>query len=758
VSDRNNVLPGVAIRLGKDNVTLTNARGEFTITVGEGSYVLECRMIGYKTISRKVQVVAGSNKTIDILMEEDLNPMEEIVVSAEKYEQKLGEVTVSMEVLKPSLLQNKNSTSLDQAIAQVPGVTVADGQVSIRGGSGFSYGAGSRVLMLMDEIPMISADAGDIKWNYMPIENLEQVEVLKGSSSVLYGSGALNGVVNFRTAFAREKPQTQASIYYGRYDSPRHVYKWWDGSSQTQRGINFSHAQKIKNLDLVIGAHKFNDDGYRYLETEMRDRFNTSLKYNFKKIPELSAGLNLNMMNVRGGLFFLWQNYDSAYIPQGRTIQQYNNNRFNADPWIVWNSMGDSTKRFSVSFRNRYFKTENRNDKNQNSYAELYYSELQGRKRFRHQLDLTAGFVFMKQLIFGDSIYGAHLGHNLAGYLQVMKKTGNLTLSAGVRGEFYKIDTAKTTGYLFRNNEGMKLPFQPVLRLGANYQLARLTYLRASFGQGYRFPSAAEKFVNTSVSILKIFPNPSLQPERAYSAELSIKQGFRIGEFHAYADLAAFYTRYYDMIEFVFDVYKPGGATGNLGEDLAWAGFKSQNIGNAEISGAELSINGSGMVGPVKATLLTGYTYINPIQPGYDPKRDTLGLEGVNTLKYRSRHLYKADIQLEYKWISIGYSARYQSRIENIDRRFVQSVLHEYNTPFFNFDNQAWTYVLPGLKENYGAFSKGVWVHDARIGFQVSRMVKVSFIVNNIFNVEYQSRPGDVRPPTLYMGQVLIKI
>ena len=68
--------------------------------------------------------------------------------------------------------------------------------------------------------------------------------------------------------------------------------------------------------------------------------------------------------------------------------------------------------------------------------------------------------------------------------------------------------------------------------------------------------------------------------------------------------------------------------------------------------------------------MFTGYTYVNPFQPGYDSTRDTLGLPGIKTLKYRNRHLAKGDIQLDYKWFSIGYSCRFQSKIENIDRPF----------------------------------------------------------------------------------------
>jgi outer membrane receptor protein involved in Fe transport len=42
---------------------------------------------------------------------------------------------------------------------------------------------------------MVSPDVGDIKWNAIPLEQCSQIEVIKGASSVLYGSGALNGTI-----------------------------------------------------------------------------------------------------------------------------------------------------------------------------------------------------------------------------------------------------------------------------------------------------------------------------------------------------------------------------------------------------------------------------------------------------------------------------------------------------------------------------------------------------------------------------------
>jgi outer membrane receptor for ferric coprogen and ferric-rhodotorulic acid len=90
----------------------------------------------------------------------------------------------------------------------------------------------------------------------------------------------------------------------------------------------------------------------------------------------------------------------------------------------------------------------------------------------------------------------------------------------------------------------------------------------------------------------------------------------------------------------------------------------------------------------------------------------------------------------------------------------VESILHEYNNPSsgFNWDDYPGTYILPGLRENFAAFQKSFWVHDARISFNLGHNIKFSFIVNNFTNVEYQTRPGDMRPPTQYVGQLAIKI
>jgi outer membrane receptor protein involved in Fe transport len=756
-------LPGVVLSYENKNAT-TDINGKFFMQLPVGKNFITAFLTGYRSYSKLIALTENDTLTLNIELDVSNQALDEVVVSAGKYEQKLSEVTVSMEVIKAELLQSKAVAQLDQIMNQVPGVYVTDQQVSIRGGSGFTYGAGSRVMMLVDGMPMISADAGDIKFNYIPIENMAQMEVIKGASSVLYGSSALNGAINMRTKFPTDVPETQVITYTGIYGNPdRESLNWWkqqDKSNPMYQGVTFSHAQKLGNLDLVMGGQLYNDDGYRDSANEQRIRANANLCYHFKTIPGLSAGINSTIMSYSGRLFFLWKNADSAFQSRPGALSVFSNTRNNIDPYLTY----VSKKGGKHNLRGRYFLTNNTNSSggvDQSSRSELYYGEYQWQKSFDHHFNITAGAVAMRQVVLAPQLYGTRFGKNLAAYFQADKKFFNrLTVSGGMRIEYYKVDTAETHGGFFFLNAPKKtnLPVQPVFRAGLNYQAFEYTFIRASFGQGYRFPSDAEKYINTIVGGLNIYPNPSLQPEKGYNAEIGIKQGFKIGNFQGFADIAGFVTHYYNMIDFMFRYDTVGKSAQynqgilNLSKDV---GFQFQNIGNANITGIDLSVSGTGKIGQVRIDLLSGYTYSNPINPNYNPKKDTIGTVNSNLLRYRNKTLIKNDIQLTYKNISIGWSARYTSAMQNIDRRFVQNVLYDYGVP----DKYAPSYLflLPGLAQYRATHNTGVWVNDFRIGCQLSKNLKISFLINNFFNVEFMSRPGLIEAPRTFVVQVAFK-
>ena len=78
---------------------------------------------------------------LNVFLELEAKALDAVVVSASRFEQKISEVTVSMEIIQPALIESNNITSLEEAV-QIPGVFIIDNQMSIRGGSGYAYGVG----------------------------------------------------------------------------------------------------------------------------------------------------------------------------------------------------------------------------------------------------------------------------------------------------------------------------------------------------------------------------------------------------------------------------------------------------------------------------------------------------------------------------------------------------------------------------------------------------------------------------------------
>jgi iron complex outermembrane receptor protein len=299
--------------------------------------------------------------------------------------------------------------------------------------------------------------------------------------------------------------------------------------------------------------------------------------------------------------------------------------------------------------------------------------------------------------------------------------------------------------------------------LGFHYEIAKYTHLRASIGQGIRYPSVAERFTQTSVGALNIFPNPGLSPEIGWAAELGIKQGVKIGDWKGMFDVAAFINQYSNMMEFAFGIYNPD--TLNLSSDPnspgyinKWIGFKAVNAEAARITGIDLSFNSFGSIGKVEIISLIGYTYMNPVSLNSDSAYiANYSDPNSNLLKYRFKHLVKLDVEANYKKYSVGISCRYNSFMENIDRIFEISAEEAMFGSEIAQGLPDKTYILPGLAAYRQKYDKGNFVVDFRLGYKMSDKYRFGLIANNIFNAEVTTRPGDIQPPRNFMAQIQMK-
>jgi len=152
-------LIGVNIILNNSG-TSTDLNGNYSIKISSGNHKIKFKYIGYEDVIKEIDIQPGTNLIINTSLKPSSEQLNTVVVSAGKFNQKIEETTVSMEVIKPSLIENKNTSNIQTAMEQIPGLNITDGQANIRGGSGWSYGTGTRVLVLVDDMPLISGDAG----------------------------------------------------------------------------------------------------------------------------------------------------------------------------------------------------------------------------------------------------------------------------------------------------------------------------------------------------------------------------------------------------------------------------------------------------------------------------------------------------------------------------------------------------------------------------------------------------------------------
>lgn len=745
---------------------LANLDGVYRIELPEGSHVLICRFSGMINDTLNLDVVAGGSYSHNFALLPYAHTTGAVEITVGKFDRPLEEITVSIEVIRPEIIENKNTRSIETILDQTPGLNILDGEPQIRGGSGFTFGVGSKVAVIVDDMPMLSGDAGRPEWGFIPVENIEQIEVIKGASSVLSGSSALSGAIHIRTAYPKDKPLTKINVYSGAYTFPRAGVDGWSNAYPGIHGVNMLHSRQYKRWDIVLGANINFDHGYigppikdsvyvywtdppqhdtisNFSNQQMasyRARFNFNLRHKSKKITGLAYGVNGNVMMARSVLSFAWLN-DSTGLYRAYPGAAFLQEQFIGyiDPFIQFYQQTGAKH----TLRGRILHADNKISGGQDNRATTSYFDYQFQRTFK----FISGFDFIGGITshFTDSYAMLYVGsgspnntlHNLSGYTQIEKSLyKTLNFSLGGRLESYKL-----------NND--RAVVQPIFRGGLSIKIFQETYVRASYGQGYRFPTITERFIRTGIGNLGMFPNPDLKPEKSSNAEAGIKQGFKFGKFFGYADLAGFIQNYTNTIEYLFGIWDFGANPP--------AGFMFMNTGRSRVMGIDLSIQGIAKLSEKDVlTFMFGYTYLLPVslEPDYVYAQDLFNNElsynstSMNPesgiLKYRFLHNLKLDVEYAHERFAIGISFKYFSKLENLDRAIEEFEEYTINTGT----------IQPIMYMNYfNNRNGGNPIFDARISFKINDTHKIAVISANILNRVYSLRPLRPEPPRTIMLQ-----
>jgi outer membrane receptor protein involved in Fe transport len=178
--------------------------------------------------------------------------LEEIVVTATRIEEPIKNIPRNVTVIRSKDIEQAPSNNVVDLLARESGISLRNyfgndkwAGVDIRGmGDTFV----SNVIVMVDGIKLNPPDMAGPDLSSIPLDQIERIEIVRGAGSVIYGDGAVGGVINIITKKGEKGPESRLYASCGSYDT-------FDGRA--------SYGGQIKNLSLNLNADYYNSEGYR---------------------------------------------------------------------------------------------------------------------------------------------------------------------------------------------------------------------------------------------------------------------------------------------------------------------------------------------------------------------------------------------------------------------------------------------------------------------------------------------------------------
>lgn len=410
----------------------------------------------------------------------DVWKLDEVVVTGTRTPHLLKDVPVETIVVTQEEIRRSSANTVSDLLKEIPGVYIrgenfpgASAYQSQMRGLPFDSGYG---LILIDGQRVLGGGMGEygVSLNQIPLSMVEKIEVIKGPSSVLYGSDAMAGVVNIITKRIPEKPAFQGEAGYGSYNT------------FIASGI---HGQKVGPFGYFLtGNHEESERG-KYGAAKDNYRSNhamAKLSYDLSSQSVVSLHtfwdeLRWNYeMNRKLRVSPQWEN---KFADGSRLVLRGN--------WYRW-----ETDMFSPGYTRRFGDITY-------SQGEAQYTKLLGERHL-----LTVGGEYLEDDI--DANFTQKTRHTRSFFGQdewnIVEK---ITAVLGVR-----VDDHSEYGMEF--NPKVSLLYEPQAE----------TKIRASAGRAFKSPTIRQLYVFFKHGNWWNKPNPNLNPEISWGYSLGIERTF----------------------------------------------------------------------------------------------------------------------------------------------------------------------------------------------------------------------------------------
>jgi len=590
----------------------------------------------------------------------------EVFISATKTETPITQITSAGEIITGEQMQQRKIKTVAEALRWAQGLAVFQSggpgttvDVRMRGGTP------EQTLVLIDGAIVNSATLGSYNFANLTSDNIERIEILRGSQGMMWGSDAMGGVINIITKRGRDTPNISAFAEYGSFATIR------EGASVIGKKGPVDVAATLSRWD----TSNFSAINYRRGAAE-RDGFHNwqgSVKLGVDLPKDGRLDFNLRWMDGITNLDGTTFTGNPADVLGAKTqSKQYVYSGSYFQPITNWWSQRLILARATESLRTSSGTVERDLVTGVEAVPFPLDSEINAtsnRLEWQHDvqiakpLSVTAGYQFREQLgknldtLAGTTTVPSKIISSNAGFAEAkLNLWDRLFGTAGIRQDEYNVFGSATT-----------------YRATAGYLLKETgSKLRGSYGTGFRAPTINQLFFPD-------FGNPNLKPEKSRSLDVALDQS--LFNDRVFVSIGYFWTRYQNLILAVFDP---------VACNFTLFGFCAQNIGEAKAQGVEAS---------AKVKLIRDQRWIKSLDLQFQYTHTSTR----NLTENASTRLPRWPLN---QWSAILSYQPIEAVRANVEARFVgqrfNDTLNEDTLPHFYVWNASLTYDISKAVQIYG--------------------------------------------------------
>ncbi len=301
LADKEGVLAGAIVFIqGANNSAISDFQGRFSLEIdAQEEVILEVRFVGFNRVQKTLDLTDINDLDLHIKLEPDVLGLNDVVVSANRYETDKKESPVVVNVLGQKMFNATQSQSLSDGLNFQSGVRVETNcqncgftQVRLNGLEG------PYTQILVNSRPVFSSLIGVYGLEMIPTYMIERVEVVKSGGSALYGSNAIAGTINIITknpVLNTWEARSNYALIGGNAADLNHSINGAYVSNDLKFGISAFATQRNRE------SFDANNDGFTEMVELDASTLGLKTYYKFSKNTKLDLGFNYINEYRRGG-------------------------------------------------------------------------------------------------------------------------------------------------------------------------------------------------------------------------------------------------------------------------------------------------------------------------------------------------------------------------------------------------------------------------------------------------------------------------